>query len=85
VLGALFRSSDFQTDLSELVFVVTPRLVKPMPPDYALPTDGYQPPNRVEFFLEGKMEGARPQPSAGMPGARPQTGGTQQPGGFEIK
>ena len=63
VLGALFRSSDFQTDLTELVFVVTPRLVKPSPPDYALPTDGYQPPNRVEFFLEGKMEGARPQPS----------------------
>jgi pilus assembly protein CpaC len=39
ILGALFRSSDFQNDRSELLFVVTARLVKPLPEDYALPTD----------------------------------------------
>ena len=30
VLGALFRSTEFQKDQSELIFVVTPRLVRPM-------------------------------------------------------
>jgi pilus assembly protein CpaC len=59
IIGALFRSSDFQTDRSELVFVITPRLVKPLPPDYALPTDSYTPPTRKEFYLDGKLEGSR--------------------------
>lgn len=63
VLGALFRSSDFQTDRSELVFIITPHLVKPLPADYKLPTDGYKEPTRSEFFLGGKMEGrAAPAP-----------------------
>ncbi|MBZ2208549.1 type II and III secretion system protein family protein [Massilia soli] len=57
VLGALFRSSDFQTDRSELVFIITPHLVKPLPPDYKLPTDSYTEPTRTEFFLGGKQEG----------------------------
>ena len=60
VLGALFRSSDFQTDKTELVFVVTPRLVKPLPPNYSLPTDSYTPPSRSDFFLNGKMEAYAP-------------------------
>jgi pilus assembly protein CpaC len=65
VLGALFRSSDFQSDRSELVFIVTPRLVQPLPADARLPTDGYQAPGRAEFFLGGKMEGAAaPVPTA---------------------
>jgi pilus assembly protein CpaC len=64
VLGALFRSSDFQSDRSELVFIVTPRLVQPLPADVRLPTDGYRPPGRAEFFLGGKMEGtAAPVPT----------------------
>jgi pilus assembly protein CpaC len=58
VLGALFRSSDFQSDRSELVFIVTPHLVQPLPAAVSLPTDGYRPPSRAEFFLGGKMEGA---------------------------
>ena len=60
VLGALFRSSDFQTDRSELVFIITPHLVKPLPADYKLPTDPYIEPSRSEFFLGGKMEGSAP-------------------------
>jgi pilus assembly protein CpaC len=58
ILGALFRSSEFQTDRSELVFIITPRLVKPLPPDYALPTDNYVPPSRKELHIDGKLEGA---------------------------
>ncbi|GJJ05554.1 hypothetical protein RugamoR64_60920 [Duganella rhizosphaerae] len=57
VLGALFRSSDFQQDRTELLFVVTPHLVKPLPPDYKLPTDSVTTPSRAQLFLEGRMEG----------------------------
>jgi len=60
VLGALFRSTAFQTDKSELIFVVTPRLAKVLPPDYALPTDTYIPPKRSEYFLNGQVEGKPP-------------------------
>jgi len=56
VIGALFRSTDFQTDRSELVFLITPRLVKPLPMGYRLPTDGYAPPSRSELMLEGRLE-----------------------------
>ena len=58
VLGALFRSSDFQNDRSELVFIVTPRLVQPLQAGGPLPTDGLRKPSRAEFFLGGKMEAA---------------------------
>ncbi|MDN2698741.1 type II and III secretion system protein family protein [Janthinobacterium sp. SUN073] len=77
VLGALFRSSDFQTDRTELVFIITPHLVKPLAGDYVLPTDGYVAPSRAQFFLQGKMEGdaRQPQPAADkQPGAAAATG-----------
>jgi pilus assembly protein CpaC len=57
VLGALFRSSDFQNDRSELVFIVTPRLAKPMQSQPGLPTDEYVQPTRAEFLLGGQLEG----------------------------
>ena len=57
ILGALFRSSDFQRDRTELVFIVTPRLVKPLPADYRLPTDGVLDPSRKDLFIDGKLEG----------------------------
>lgn len=70
VIGALFRSSEFQTDKSELVFVITPRLVQPLPANYALPTDRYVPPSRSELFFEGRMEGRRDEsPSPAPPPA----------------
>ena len=59
VIGVLFRSTEFQTDRSELVFVITPRLVKPLPANYRLPTDNYVPPTRKELIYEGKAEGQR--------------------------
>ena len=52
ILGALFRSTSFQKDETELVIVVTPRLVKPM--DLAgttLPTDFYREPTDMEFYF----------------------------------
>ncbi|WP_313633793.1 type II and III secretion system protein family protein [Massilia timonae] len=59
VLGTLFRSSDFQNDRTELVFIVTPRLAKPMEAVPALPTDHYVQPSRTEFLLGGQHEGKR--------------------------
>jgi pilus assembly protein CpaC len=67
VLGTLFRSSDFQNDRSELVFIVTPHLVKPMESVPVLPTDAYVAPTRAEFLLEGKHEGTPPGRPAGAP------------------
>ena len=83
ILGALFRSSDFQTDKSELVFVVTPHLVKPLPPDYKLPTDSFIEPSRGEFFLGGKMEGSKPPSSEPAPQVPPADG--KAPTGFDTK
>lgn len=61
VLGALFRSSSFQNDRSELLIVVTPRIVAPLSSQPALPTDKYIQPSQSEFFLEGRMEGRKSQ------------------------
>ena len=60
IIGALFRSSAFQNDKTELMFVITPRLVKPLPADYVLPTDNFTPPTPAQFFMGGKLEGNAP-------------------------
>ncbi len=59
ILGALFRSADYQHDRSELVFVVTVHLVKPLPANYSLPTDKVKIPTRAELLLGGRLEGAQ--------------------------
>ncbi len=51
ILGALFRSTDYQQDRSELVFVITPRLVKPQQGPVVLPTERDVPPTPAEFML----------------------------------
>lgn len=72
VLGALFRSHSYQTDQSELVFVITPRLVKALPADYELPTDRYTPPSRWDIYGRGKLEGdAADKPNADRGGFEP--------------
>jgi pilus assembly protein CpaC len=59
ILGTLFRSSEFQTDRTELMFVVTARLVKPLPNGTPmLPTDSFKAPSREEFLLRGQLEGS---------------------------
>jgi pilus assembly protein CpaC len=64
VLGALFRSTEFQNDQTELMFVVTPHLVKPVSGRVPLPTDNHIVPSRAEVLLQGKGEG---RPAAGEP------------------
>jgi len=88
IIGALFRSTAFQTDRSELIFVVTPHLVKPMSGNVALPTDNYIEPSRLDLFLGGKMEGTPPAPPAAAPAAPPAppaARGQAGPTGFEVK
>jgi pilus assembly protein CpaC len=58
VLGALFRSSSYQQQETDLVIIVTPRLVAPAAPGQQLasPLDSRLPANDVDFFLNGQME-----------------------------
>ncbi|MEM5370474.1 pilus assembly protein N-terminal domain-containing protein [Paraburkholderia azotifigens] len=72
VLGALFRSTNFQEDKTELVFVVTPRLAKPLPQNYPLPTDHFGQVTEAGVFFTGNMEGKKPQAPAAP--AAPSTG-----------
>lgn len=96
ILGALFRSSDFQKDKTELMIVVTPRLITPLQPGYTLPSDAFIAPDRPEFLLEGKMEGspkeppakAGPTPGFQPQGFQPQVAPPPAPGdggGFQMK
>lgn len=80
VLGALFRSSEFQNDVSELLIIVTPRLVKPLVAVPTLPTDNFVPPNRTEFLLGGQLEGkagaaTKPSPASTVGNGSPAGGG----------
>ncbi len=56
VLGALFRSAEYQRDQSELVIIVTPHLVTPTRGEaLALPTDRVTPPTERDLFLFGRV------------------------------
>lgn len=70
VIGALFRSSAFQEQETDLVIIVTPRLVQPARPGRGLrtPLDGARPSNDAEFFLLGQLEVDRRAASAGVRG-----------------
>jgi len=63
VLGALFRSTSFKKNETELIIIVTPRLVKPLDmKKQTLPTDAYLEPNDFELMLMGYLEGVRRSP-----------------------
>jgi pilus assembly protein CpaC len=58
VLGALFRSSDYQKHQTDLVIIVTPHLAQPAAPGdrLATPFDQRLQGNDVDFFLMGQMD-----------------------------
>ena len=60
IVGALARSTEFQTDQTELLFVVTPRLVKALAESPRLPTDNHAVPSRAEVYLRGALESLTP-------------------------
>ncbi|MEO1640504.1 MAG: type II and III secretion system protein family protein [Pseudomonadota bacterium] len=56
VLGALFRSAEYQRSQTELVIIVTPHLVSPTRGEaLALPTDRVRPPTEQDLFLFGRV------------------------------
>lgn len=58
VLGALFRSAEYQREQSELVIIITPHLVTPTRGEaLALPTDRVKLPTENELFLFGRVVG----------------------------
>jgi len=73
VLGALFRSNEFQRHETELVIIITPYLVKPVNAnEIVLPTDGYKAPTDIDRILLGKLGGGttggdRPKPTMAPP------------------
>jgi pilus assembly protein CpaC len=96
IIGALFRSTGFQKQETELVIIVTPRLVQPFRADRAqLPTDRVRPPSEADLFLNGRTDSAvGPNPlDPSQPPARQNKqdgpsklpgGGFQGPTGYEL-
>jgi len=65
VLGALFRSTSFERNQSELVIIVTPHLVTPTRGEaLALPTDRLRLPSESDLFLFGRTTGSAPRTGA---------------------
>jgi pilus assembly protein CpaC len=72
VLGALFRSTNFQHQQTELVVLITARLVDPgIARNLASPTDTLVLPSPRTLFLDGKLEetppGGAPAPTTSNP------------------
>ena len=64
ILGALFRSSKFQAQETELVIIVEAHLVKPAPiGSLATPADNFIPPSESDIWLFGRIEA----PGSGIP------------------
>jgi len=61
ILGALFRSTAYQRDETDLVIIVTPRLIKPLTPgnEPATPLDATANANDVDLFVNGDLEVSR--------------------------
>ena len=56
ILGALFRSADYNRSQSELVIIITAHLVSPTRGEVlALPTDRVRPPSEKDLFLHGRV------------------------------
>nr|WP_247718040.1 type II and III secretion system protein family protein [Qipengyuania proteolytica] len=73
ILGALFRSTQYQKGETELLIVVTPRLVKPIRPDQVrLPTDRVEDPTAAGTVLLG--DSYDPVPASQLAGPQTPTG-----------
>ena len=65
VLGALFRSSDFQREQSELVIIVTPYIVEPNsnPKELRIPTEGIKHASNLETLFRKRLNRENVTPS----------------------
>jgi pilus assembly protein CpaC len=74
VLGALFRSVRYERNETELVVLVTPRLVEPMNPEQvpSLPGERWRYPSDGELLWSGDMGGPADRASGAAPAKEPQ-------------
>jgi len=82
ILGALFRSSSYQKGETELLIVVTPRLVAPIKPGQVrLPTDRVKDPTAIDTILLGQPYQTKPLPpaTAEEPAAQAPAGSSPSP------
>jgi pilus assembly protein CpaC len=82
VLGALFRSTEFQRHETELVIIVTPYLVKPVSNQLATPADGYRAPDDIQRAFLGQTftgKSGAVQPTAIQAPSAPVTGAVAAP------
>jgi pilus assembly protein CpaC len=81
VIGALFRSAAYQANETELVVLVTPYLIKPVPPGQKLktPLDTSLAGNDLDYFLNGQPEVPKTPPMV----PNPFTGVQSLSGGIE--
>ena len=85
IIGSLFRSSSFQKGETELLIIVTPRLVAPIKPEQVrLPTDRIYDPSEADvLLLDG--EGYKPRPLEPITGELPANSETAAEGdGYEY-
>lgn len=69
VLGALFRSANYQRSQTELVIIITAHLVQPTRGEaLALPTDRVMPPSEKDLFLHGRTVAGTRTPTKGAAG-----------------
>jgi pilus assembly protein CpaC len=84
ILGALFRSTKFQHQETELVVIVTPYLVRPVSGQLATPVDGYRVPNDVQRDFLGQtftgQSGSRTPTAIQAAPVAPIAGGGAAPG-----
>jgi pilus assembly protein CpaC len=84
ILGALFRSTDFNRRETELVIIVTPYLVRPVSTAaLAVPTDGFEIPDDYDRVIKGDTRRQKQAPSQRAPQTS-ELGGTYGPSGFDI-
>jgi pilus assembly protein CpaC len=69
VLGALFRSANYQRSQTELVIIISAHLVTPTRGEaLALPTDRIKPPTEKDLFLHGRTAAGTRTPQNGAAG-----------------
>lgn len=85
VLGALFRSTAFQRNESELVIAVTPYIVDPtLSSDIKLPSDDFRPASQMEMFFLGALGSTDTSASPDAPAAPSATPALEGPTGFMV-
>ena len=80
ILGALFRSTSYRRQETELVIIVTPYLVRPVSGQLASPTDGYRAPTDAQRIFGNKTYTGTSAPVA----AAPVTGAASAAPGFKM-